>query len=337
MSNMIKGWAVHDKGQPLVPYEWDAGELGANEIEINVESCGICHSDLNMMDNDFYMTDYPFVPGHEVVGTVGRLGANVSGLSEGQRVGLGWYCSSCMNCEWCNSGDHNFCNQALPTLMGRQGGFADKVRCHYAWAIPIPDGLDPSIIGPLFCAGTTVFNPIIEFELQSHHRVGVVGLGGLGHLAVKFLRAWGCHVTVFSSTPDKEPEAIEMGAHRFVCTNVDGCYNNLMGEFDFIISTLNIELKWEAYVGMLRPRGRLHIVGLAPKVEVAIFSLLAGQKSISSGPTGGPSTTRKMMKFVSYHPECLPICEKFTFDKVNDALHLLRHGKPRFRVVLYHK
>jgi len=166
--------------------------------------------------------------------------------------------------------------------------------------------------------------------------VGVVGLGGLGHLAVKFLKAWGCHVTVFSTTPDKENDARLMGAHRFVCTNEAGCFNNLTNEFDFIISTLAVELKWEAFISMLRPRGRLHIVGLAPKVECAIFSLLGGQKSISSGPSGSPATTRNMIQFVGNHPECLPICEKFTFDKVNDALDLLRNGRPRFRVVLTH-
>jgi uncharacterized zinc-type alcohol dehydrogenase-like protein len=331
---MIKGWAVLEQGQPLAPFEWDAGELGANEIEINVESCGICHSDLTMIDNEFWMTDYPFVPGHEVIGTVGRVGSLVTGVELGSRVGLGWFCGSCMNCEWCVGGDHNFCTQAQSTIMGRQGGFADKVRCHYAWATPIPDGLDNSVLGPLLCAGTTVFNPILEFDIQAHHRVGVVGLGGLGHMAVKFLKAWGCHVTVFSTTPDKENDSRLMGAHRFVCTNEAGCFNNLTNEFDLIISTVNVELKWDAFVGMLRPRGRLHVVGLAPKIECSVMNLLGGQKSVSSGPSGSPSTTRRMMQFVANHPDCLPMCEKFTFDKVNDAINLLRNGKPRFRVVL---
>jgi uncharacterized zinc-type alcohol dehydrogenase-like protein len=336
MSNTIKGWAVHEQGQPFAPFEWDAGELGPNQIEINVESCGICHSDLNMINNDFWSTDYPFVPGHEVVGKVGRVGSNVSGLTVGQRVGLGWYNSSCMNCEFCIGGSHNFCPQVEPTIMdGKRGGFAEKVRCHYAWATPVPETLDPSIIGPLFCAGSTVFNPILEFNIQSHHRVGVVGLGGLGHLAVKFLRAWGCHVTVFSSTPDKEKEAKELGAHHFASSGGEnGCFNNLGNSFDFIISTLNVELKWEAFIAMLRPRGRLHIVGLAPKIESSILSLLGGQKSISSSPVGSPSTTRTMLKFVENHPECLPIVEKFPFNKVNEAIDRLKNGKPRFRVVL---
>jgi len=289
-----------------------------------------------MIDNAFYSTDYPFIPGHEVVGTVGRLGSNVQNLKVGQRVGLGWFCSSCMSCEFCVGGDHNFCSQVQPTIMGRQGGFADKVRCHSAWAVPIPDGLDPTRVGPLFCAGSTVFNPIIEFGIQGSHHVGVVGLGGLGHLAVKFLRAWGCHVTVFSTSPEKEKDAKEMGAHEFVNTKASGALNSLQGKFDFILSTLNVELPWEAYVAMLRPRGRLHVVGLCPKIEVSLFSLLGGMKQISSGPVGGPRATAEMLRFVQVHPECHPLVERFTFDKVNEAVDMLRNGKPRFRIVLSH-
>jgi len=323
-----------EQGGNFQEYEYDAGELQPTDVEINVEHCGICHSDLDMIDNKWYATQYPFIPGHEVVGTVGRIGDDVRGVKVGQKVGLGWYSGSCMNCEFCIGGDHNFCAQVQPTIMGRQGGFADKVRCHYAWAIPIPDGLDLALIGPLFCAGSTVFNPIVQFGIKGSHRVGVVGLGGLGHLAVKFMRAWGCHVTVFSTSPEKEAEAKEMGAHEFVNTKVEGAFNGLTGKFDFIISTLNIELQWDAFAAMLRPRGRLHIVGLAPKIEVAIFSLLGGMKSISCSPVGSPKVSSEMLRFVETHHECYPLVERFTWDKVNEAVELLRNGKPRFRVVL---
>jgi len=192
-------------------------------------------------------------------------------------------------------------------------------------------------LGLYFVLDRQFFNPIVQFGIKGSHRVGVVGLGGLGHLAVKFLRAWGCHVTVFSTTPEKENEAKEMGAHEFVNTNTKGAYNQLTGKFDFILSTLNVELPWEAYVSMLRPRGRLHIVGLAPKIEVGLFSLLGGMKSVSSSPVGSPGVTAEMLRFVQSHPECHPIVEKFTFDKVNEAIALLRNGKPRFRVVISHK
>jgi len=333
MSNIIKGWAVHEKGGQLTPYEYDSGEIQPNDVEINVEYCGICHSDLAMIDNDFHMTGYPLVPGHEVVGVIGRVGNMVQESRVGQRVGLGWYCGSCMSCEFCINGSQNFCPRVQPTIMGRHGGFADKIRCHSAWAIPVPDGMDNSLIGPLFCAGSTVFNPMFEYVKGTDH-VGVIGLGGLGHLAVKFLRAWGCHVTVFSTTPEKENEAYEMGAHAFVNTKAPGALDALSGKFDFILSTLNVELNWPVYVGMLRPMGRLHIVGLAPKVEVPLFSLLGGMKSISSSPVGSIGRTSEMLRFVQTHPECYPLVEKFTMDQVNEALNHLRNGKPRFRIVL---
>ena len=211
---MIHAYAVQKKGDELKPFEYDPGALGGEEVEIKVEYCGICHSDLGMINNDWGISQYPLVPGHEVVGTIAQVGNAVKKLKVGQRVGLGWNSRSCMTCEWCMSGNHNLCLTAEGTIVGRYGGFADAVRAHEGWVVPLPEAIDPAVAGPLFCGGITVFNPIVQFDVKPTDRVGVIGIGGLGHMALRFLHAWGCDVTAFSTSPDKEAEAKEMGANH---------------------------------------------------------------------------------------------------------------------------
>jgi uncharacterized zinc-type alcohol dehydrogenase-like protein len=169
---MVRAYAGFKPGEELKPFEYDFAALGSDDVEINVEYCGICHSDLSMLNNEWGMSKYPIVPGHEVIGTIAEVGNAVTTLKLGQRVGLGWNSSSCMHCEWCMSGNHNLCLTAEGTIVNRHGGFADKVRSHHAWAIPLPDDLDPVSAGPLFCGGITVFNPIVQFDVKPSDRVG---------------------------------------------------------------------------------------------------------------------------------------------------------------------
>lgn len=333
---MIKAYAVHEPKGKLKPFEYDPGELGEQEVEIKVEYCGICHSDLSMLDNEWGMTEYPLVPGHEVVGTIAAVGERVKRLKVGQRVGLGWYARSCMHCEWCLSGNHNLCLEAQGTIVGRHGGFADKVRCHWAWAIPIPERVDPVKAGPLFCGGITVFNPIVQLGVKSTDRVGVIGIGGLGHMALQFLNAWGCDVTAFSTSPEKEQEAKDLGANHFINSKDEEALDGLANSFDFIISTVNVNLDWDKYIAALRPKGRLHFVGVLNKPLAAeIFPLIAGQKSITATPLGSPVTTARMLDLAARH-QVEPITEFFSFDQVNEAMEKLRNGKPRYRLVLKH-
>lgn len=333
---MIKAYAAHEPGGKLEPFEYDPGELGADEVEINVQYCGICHSDLSMLKNEWGMTQYPFVPGHEVVGTVGAIGSSVTGLEMGQPVGLGWFSGSCMQCEWCLSGDHNLCLDGEGTIVGRHGGFADKVRAKQAWVFPLPDGVNPETAGPLFCGGITVFNPIVQLGIKPTDRVGVVGIGGLGHMALRFLKAWGCEVTAFSSSPDKEVEAQELGASHFVNSRDPEAIAAVANSFDAILSTVNVDLDWDAYIAALRPKGRLHLLGavLTP-ISTSLFPILLGQKSLSASPVGSPTTTQRMIEFAARH-QVEPITEMFPFDRVNEAMDRLENGKPRYRIVLKH-
>ena len=332
---MIRAYAARAAKQALEPIEFDPGPLGADQVEIKVTACGICHSDLSMLDNDWQMSAYPLVPGHEVIGEVVELGHNVQHLRVGQTVGLGWFSASCMHCHQCLSGDHNLCSSGLEqTIVGRHGGFAERARCHWSWAIPLPEGLDARAAGPLFCGGITVFNPIEQLDIRPTDRVGVVGIGGLGHLALKFLNKWGCEVTAFSSNASKFDELRQMGAHHIVNSREPQAISALNGKLDFILSTVNVPLAWDAYLNALGPRGRLHLVGaLVEPIPVSAFSLLGGQKAISATPLGSPATTRKMLEFCARH-QIAPTTEYFPMSKVNDAIEHLRAGKARYRIVL---
>lgn len=329
----IHAYAAKEKAGKLEPFDYDPGELGPGEVEIDVMYCGICHSDLSMLDNDWGMTQYPFVPGHEVVGTIGQVGEQVTHLKQGQTVGLGWTAHSCMVCRQCTGGDHNLCPDAVGTIVGRHGGFADKVRADAAWVLPLPDAMDAASAGPLFCGGITVFNPFVINDIKPGSRVGVVGIGGLGHLALQFADKWGCEVTAFSTSKDKEDEARQLGADHFVSTRDDGALEKLAGTFDMILVTVNAALPWDAYINALAPKGKLHLVGAAEKIEATVFPLILGQKSIGGSPTGSPATLSDMVRFCTHHG-IKPMIETFAMKDVNDAMDHLRDGKPRYRIVL---
>lgn len=331
---MIKAYAAMSPGAKLEPFEFEPGALGKDEVELNVESCGICHSDLSMLNNDWGITQYPFVGGHEVIGTVAAIGDNVTSVEIGQRVGLGWHSAYCNNCKTCQSGDQNLCTGAQPTIAGRHGGFAEQVRAQAIAVVALPKGINPDSAGPLFCGGITVFNPLVQFDVKSTDKVAVIGIGGLGHIALQFLNAWGCEVTAFTSSEHKKAEALEMGAHKVLNSRSSNELETANNYFDFIISTVNGKLDWNAYLSTLAPKGRLHFVGatLEP-LDIGVFSLIGGQRSVSGSPVGSPATIQQMLEFAALH-EIEPVTEFFSFDQINEAIERLREGKAHYRVVL---
>ena len=333
-NTVIKAYAAFEKGGELKPFEYDPGDLGSHEVEIEVESCGICHSDLNMLNNDWEMTAYPFVPGHEVAGRIAEVGTDLKHLKVGQRVGLGWHSAYCMTCESCRSGDYNLCGESQGTIVGRYGGFADRVRANAASIVPLPDGIDAESAGPLFCGGITVFTPLVEFGVSPTDSVAVIGIGGLGHMALQFLNAWGCDVTAFTSSEAKKSEALEMGAHHTIDSRDPGQIDAAAGRFDFVLSTVNVKLDWNAYIGSLKPKGRLHFVGATlDPLDLGVFPLIMGQRSVSGSPVGSPAMIARMLNFAARH-DIQPVIETFSFDQVNEAMAHLRSGKARYRIVL---
>ena len=329
----VKAYAASKAAAQLEPFEYKLEEIGNEQVDIRVSHCGICHSDLSMIDNAWEIAEYPLVPGHEIIGEITAVGPGVTHLAEGQSVGLGWFAQSCMLCSECLSGNHNLCANAEATIVGRHGGFGEMVRAHKGWVIPLPEGLNAASAGPLFCGGITVFNPLVQHQIRPTDRVGVVGIGGLGHMALQFLRAWGCEVTAFSTSPEKEKEARQLGAHHYVSTRDSGALEKLAGHFDMILVTVNVALPWDAYLNALSPGGRLHLVGAVPSVETTSMPLIVGQKSFGGSPLGSPATTSTMLEFTVRHG-IEPVIETFAMSKVNDALEKLRSGKPRYRIVL---
>lgn len=331
---MINAYAALEAGGELQPLEYDPGTLGELDVEIDVAYCGICHSDLSMLNNEWGMTSYPFVPGHEIIGSVAAKGEKVTNLRLGQQVGLGWHAGYCMNCRSCMSGDHNLCPQAVQTIVGRHGGFADKVRANAASVIPLPENIDASSAGPLFCGGITVFNPLLQFSIKPTDKVAVIGIGGLGHMALQFLNAWGCHVTAFTSSESKKNEAIKLGAHQTLDSHNPVNLEAAAGQFDLILSTVNVKLDWNAYIATLRPKGRLHFVGaVLEPIDVGVFPLIMGQRSISGSPVGSPGSLKEMLDFAAQH-QIKPIIETYPFTQVNQALAKLANGEARYRIVL---
>jgi uncharacterized zinc-type alcohol dehydrogenase-like protein len=330
----IHAWAAHAAGAKLEPFEYDPGPLGDEQVEVAIEHCGICHSDLSMLDNEWGMTVYPFVPGHEGIGRVVALGPQALGLSIGQRVGIGWNAHSCLHCQECLAGRQHLCVQVQGTITGRHGAFADRVRCHWVWAVPVPDALPAAEIGPLLCGGITVYSPLELHGIRPTDRVGVIGIGGLGHMALKFCRAWGCEVTAFTSSASKEEEARAFGAHQVVSSRDTAAIRSLAGKFDLILDTVNATLDWNGLLGALAPGGRLHVVGAALEpIPVPAFALISGQKSLSGSPTGSRGSIDAMLAFAARHG-IAPQTEHFPMSQVNAAMDHLRAGKARYRIVL---
>ncbi|MCW8886119.1 MAG: NAD(P)-dependent alcohol dehydrogenase [Motiliproteus sp.] len=331
---MIKAYAAMEAGAELQPFEYDPGPLAPEQVEIDVEYCGLCHSDLSMIDNDWRNGQFPLVPGHEVVGTVAQVGSQVQGLNVGQVVGLGWHSGYCNHCNHCHSGDHNLCSRAEGTIVGHHGGFAEKVRADANSVVAIPDGIDLESAGPLFCGGITVFNPLVQFDIKPTDKVAVIGIGGLGHMALQFLNAWGCEVTAFTSSEVKRQEALSLGAHHTLNSIDKEQIAGAAGRFDLIISTVNVKLDWNLYLGTLNAKGRLHFVGatLEP-LDLNVFNLLMAQRSVSGSPVGSPATITQMLNFAAHH-QIKPQVEVFPFDQVNQALQHLRDGNAHYRVVL---
>lgn len=330
----IHGLATHAAGAQLLPYKYDPGGLGANDVAVKITHCGVCHSDIHLIDNDWSMSTYPFIPGHEIVGTVTEVGSGVRDRKVGERVGIGWQADSCGICEWCRRGEEHLCPQAQPTCVGRNGGYADSTRVNSRFAVPVPESLESENVAPLLCAGITVYAPLRNRLARPSSRVGVVGIGGLGHLGVQFAKAFGCEVTAFSTSKDKEAEALELGAHHFVNTRETGALAKVAGSFDLVLSTASADQDFQGFVGALRPRGTLVVLGASPTpLQIQAFSLMSGDKSIAGSNTGSPGDLNEMLDVAARH-NIKAVTEAFAMKDVNVAITRVKKNQVRYRAVL---
>jgi uncharacterized zinc-type alcohol dehydrogenase-like protein len=334
----VHAYAARTAGGPLQPYEYEAGPLGPNEVDVRVTHSGICHTDVGMIDDEWGVSRFPVVAGHETVGTVEAVGDAVDHdqIAVGQRVGVGAVAGACFRCEWCLSGRQNLCpDKDIVVQRGDRGGFAGHVRAgDWRYVMPIPDEIPSAQAAPLLCAGTTVFPPLLEHDVRPVDRVAVVGIGGLGHLAIQFLAKWGCAVTAISTSPEKEADARRFGATGFIATREPGALRAAAGSFDFILSTVSADLPWDDYLGALRPQGKLCVVGVPPgRIDVGPFSLLPGEKALVGGITGSPTQTRQMLEFAARHGIRTEV-ETYPVADIDHALDRVRRGRARYRAVL---
>ncbi len=333
-SNYIQAYAAMQASYELVPFQFDAGELLDHEVEIQVEYCGLCHSDISIIQNDWHVSQFPVIAGHEVVGRIIRLGSQAKELHIGQRVGLGWTAETCEHCSACLQGDRIFCVDLKPTIVGHAGGFANKVRAAWQWVIPLPEQLDSASAGPLLCGGVTVFHPLIQHKIQAIHRVGVIGIGGLGHIALKLLKAWGCEITAFTSNTNKASDLLMMGADKVMSSLDYDAMQTQHGKFDLILSTVNINLNWNEYLALLAPHGAFHFVGaVMTPVKIEPTTLIAKAIQLTGSDTGTPSTLKKLLAFAS-RCQIQPQVEVFPMSQINQAISYLKSGKARYRIVL---
>ncbi|EAQ75157.1 MULTISPECIES: NAD(P)-dependent alcohol dehydrogenase [unclassified Synechococcus] len=327
----ITVWQALAKGGRLERSQATLLDPGPDEVLLEVLHCGLCHSDLSMLDNSWGISTYPLVPGHEVVGRVAAVGAGVDSGLLGSIQGLGWIAGSCRHCDWCLGGNANLCPSLEASVVGRHGGFASHVMAHQDWIVAIPDGVSAADAGPLFCGGITVFAPLFDEAVSPTSRVAVIGIGGLGHMALQFARAWGCEVTAVTTSPAKADEARRLGAHRVLALSELGDHP---GVFDLIINTSNHDLDWPALIGSLAPLGRLHQLGvpLSP-LQIPAFPLIAGRRSVTGSPTSSPASLRRMVEFCARHG-IAPLVEHLPMAEINTAIERLRQGDVRYRFVL---
>jgi alcohol/geraniol dehydrogenase (NADP+) len=332
--SQIRGLAAHAAGAELLPFRYEPGNLGSREVEIGISHCGICHSDLHLISNDWGISQYPVVPGHEIIGTVTAVGNEVHSLQPGQRVGLGWQSNSCGECEWCARGLENLCPLMEATCVRRHGGYADRVRANARFVFPIPEALSSEQAAPLLCGGITVYNPLRSYEINPSSRVGVIGIGGLGHMAIQFARVFGADVTAFSTSAEKEGEARQLGAQRFVNTRESRALKEIAGSLDFVLSTVNADQDWSVYVQSLRPTGTLCFVGVPPKpLTLQAFPLIAGMRAVTGSPIGSRARIREMLDVAARHG-VKAMTQSFPMANVNDALERVKKNKVRYRAVL---
>ncbi|MBI2394823.1 MAG: NAD(P)-dependent alcohol dehydrogenase [Deltaproteobacteria bacterium] len=339
----IQAWGVPAASKPLGPMTIERREPKPRDVEIEILYCGVCHSDIHQARAEWGGGIFPMVPGHEIVGRVARVGAEVSRFRAGDLVGVGCLVDSCRVCAPCKDGLEQFCLTGWSgtynsTEMDRRtptyGGYSTRIVVDEAFTLRIPEGLDPAGAAPLLCAGITTYSPLRQFDCKKGGRVGVVGLGGLGHMAVKLAASMGAEVTVLSSSEAKEADARRLGAHDFAVTKGGAAFERLAGKLDLIIDTVSAPHDYDAYLGLLRPRGTMALVGAPPTtIQLSPFSLIMGGKRVAGSLIGGLPETQEMLDHCAKHGIVSDI-ELIPIQKINEAYERVLKSDVRYRFVI---
>ena len=339
----VLGYAAQAPGSRLEPVTYEAPDLKEGEIRVAVSHCGVCHTDIHGIEGDFGVFAFPLMPGHEIVGPVTEVGGAVSGLQVGDRVGIGWQGRCCGECEWCRAGEEHLCQQIADCgTWTPYGGFATSVVVDGRFAYLLPTAMAPEVAAVLMCAGVAVYPPLREYTTGPGTRVGIVGIGGLGHLGIQFAKALGCEVTALSSSPGKEAEARAFGAEHFLLSTDPAAMESVEYGFDLLLCTSHAGNDWPTLLMALRKKGRLVLPAFSP-VELPLAAgdsasgpavdLVAHQLSITGSFLGSRADMREMLAFAQGHG-ITPRIELMPMSQVNEAMLRVRRNQARYRVVL---
>jgi len=338
----IKAYGVNNAAQALGPLQIFRRETGVNDVAIDIAFCGVCHSDIHQARNEWGNSLFPMVPGHEIVGIVTKIGAGVKRFKVGDKVGVGCLVDSCRECPDCKEGLEQFCSRPIFTYNClekdnktlAQGGYSTKIVVHQDFVLRIPENLPLDRTAPLLCAGITTYSPLRHWNAGPGKRVAVIGLGGLGHMAVKIAHAMKAEVTVLSRTLDKKKDALSLGADHVYATNDVKTFEKLAGHFDLIINTVSVKLDWGAYLGLLKRDGSMVLLGVpsdAPQVHA--FSLIMGRRSLAGSLIGGIKETQEMLDFCGKHNITADI-ELIPIEKINEAYERVIKADVKYRFVI---
>ena len=338
----VRAYRAPAEGLPLEPAEIERRETGPNDVLIQVEFAGICHSDIHTVRGDWGPKAYPLVPGHEIVGLVTAVGTDVTRHTVGDRVGVGCFVNSCQECAACLAGDEQYCRVSPVETYASldrdgtvtQGGYSTHVVVDEHFVLVLPEGLDPAAATPLLCAGITTYSPLKRWGAGPGKRVAVVGLGGLGHMGVKIAHAMGAEVTVLSQSLKKQEDAHRLGADRFYATNDPATFEQLDESFDLILNTVSAKIDVNAYLRLLQVDGAMVNVGApAEPLEVNVFNLITGRRTFAGSQIGGIAETQEMLNFCAEHGLGSDI-EIVRADQINDAYDRVLASDVRYRFVI---
>jgi uncharacterized zinc-type alcohol dehydrogenase-like protein len=320
-------------GQPLEPFTYEPPKLGEHDVRVSVTHCSVCHTDIHAIDDYYGITNFPFVPGHEIVGYVSAVGRAVSILKEGDRVGIGWQGRSCKQCEWCLQGEEQLCLDIVPSgTWVPYGGFSSSILVDSRFAYQLPDAMPSEVAAVLMCAGITVYSPLRAYAARPAQKIGIIGVGGLGHLALQFARALDYEVTAISSSPEKKEQALAFGADHFIVSDDQTSLRQVVFGFDLLLCTAHGKINWEALLNTLKKNGRLVLLGF-PDVALNSTNLVARQLSITGSFLGNRATMREMLSFAQAHG-IVPKVELMPMSQVNEAIQRVKENKARYRIVL---
>ncbi len=338
-----KGYAAQDPRTPLGPFSFDRREPGPHDVQFDILYCGVCHSDLHQVRDEWGGSIFPMVPGHEIVGRVTAVGSDVSKFKVGDLAGVGCLVDSCRHCDNCEDGLEQYClNGHSQTYNGLEqdhktptyGGYSNVIVVDEAFVLHVDERLDLAAVAPLLCAGITTYSPLRHWNVGEGHKVAVLGLGGLGHMAVKFAASFGAEVTVLSTSPGKEEDAKRLGADKFVVTKDPEQLKGVQGYFDFIIDSVSAPHDYNMYLGMLKTNGVHICVGAPPTPsEIAAFSLIPGRKSLAGSMIGGLPETQEMLDYCAEHGITSDI-ELIDMKDIETAYERMLKGDVRYRFVI---